>query len=100
MKRILLLIVALSCMFGNCTTADTLPQGKILGIDRTACPCCGGYLIVIGQLTYRFFESDLPTGSTVLQNASFPIDVELEYEDQSDLCNGLNRIVIKSIARK
>lgn len=97
----LILFMGISIVFNSCDDAsNALPQGQILAKDVTACPCCGGYLIAINNFTYRFFEADLPAGTTLLDGAVFPMDVELKYEAQSDICNGIDRIVIQQIAKK
>jgi hypothetical protein len=84
----------------SCNQEDnSIKEGRIVGTDNTLCPCCGGYLMVIDQFTYRFFESDLPSGSTVLDNPTYPIDMELRFEQESDLCNGVDRISIEEIKK-
>ena len=60
----------------------------------------GGYLIFINNGTYRFFQADLPAGSTILNGASFPIKVELRWENQNDVCNSISRIAISEITKK
>lgn len=85
----------------SCGNEDSgVVEGTIIGIDNTLCPCCGGYLIIIDQFTYRFFDSDLPVGNTVLQGAVFPLDVELRFEQESDLCNNIDRISIQEITER
>lgn len=102
---VLLFILALFC-FSSCDdSANALTQAQIVSPDPGACACCGGYFILINNdgtpTTYRFFEADLPTGSTVLDApVSFPIDVELDWENQSDFCNSVSRIKINQIARR
>ena len=84
----------------SCNQEDnSIKDGSIVGPDNTLCPCCGGYLIVIDQFTYRFFDGDLPSGSTVLNNPTYPIEVELRFEQESDLCNGIDRISIEEIKK-
>jgi len=100
MKTIAILVFTfLALTFSSCDdSASTVITGQIVGKDAAACPCCGGYLILIGNFTYRFFESDLPAGTTFLNGATnFPITVEIDYEQQSDLCNGIDRISVSQI---
>jgi len=103
---VLLLFTLLLFCFSSCDDgANSLTVAQIVGTDPGACPCCGGYFILISNdgtpTTYRFFDADLPAGSTVLDApVTFPLDVELEWENQSDFCNGISRISIKQIARR
>ncbi len=88
-------------MLASCNDDDNnISEGTIVGPDNTLCACCGGYKIVVDQFTYRFFDDDLPSGSTILQGAIFPLRVELRFEQESDLCNGIDRITIEEIKKK
>lgn len=103
MKTIAILVfLFLSISFSSCDdAASSIITGQIVGRDSAACTCCGGYLILINNFTYRFFDSDLPAGTTFLNGANaFPITVEIEFENQSNLCNGIDRISISSIIEK
>jgi hypothetical protein len=99
MKTIAILIFTfLALSFSSCDdAATTVTTGRIIGKDPAACACCGGYLIIIDNFTYRFFDSDLPAGTTFLNGATFPVTVEIDYEQQSDLCNNMDRISISQI---
>lgn len=79
---------------------NSVSQGTVIGLDTRFCACCGGYLIIIDQFTYRFFDSDLPTGNTTLQGATFPLDVDLRFSNESDLCNGIDRISVQEMSRR
>lgn len=99
MKTIaILFFTLLTITFSSCDdSSSSVITGQIVGKDIAACACCGGYLVFIDNFTYRFFEADLPAGTTLLNGATFPIDVEIEFENQSDLCNGIDRISISRI---
>lgn len=100
MKTIAILVFTfLAISFSSCDdAASAVITGQIVGKDVAACACCGGYLIIIDKFTYRFFDADLPAGTTFLDGVrTFPITVELDYEQQSDLCNGIDRISISQI---
>lgn len=102
MKTIAILVFTfLAITFSSCDdSASSVITGQIVGKDVAACACCGGYLVFINNFTYRFFEADLPAGTTLLNGATFPIDVEIEFENQSDLCNGIDRISISRIVER
>ncbi|WMX15840.1 MULTISPECIES: hypothetical protein [unclassified Aureispira] len=102
MKKIAILVFTfLALSFSSCDDgASSIITGQIIGKDVAACSCCGGYLILINNFTYRFFDADLPAGTTFLNNATFPITVELEFENQSNLCNNIDRISISRIVEK
>lgn len=92
-----LLLLALS----SCGTEEnSVSQGTVLGPDTRFCACCGGYLIIVDQFTYRFFDSDLPAGNTTLQGAAFPLDVDLRFSNESDLCNNIDRISIQEMSKR
>ena len=103
MKTITILVFTfLAISFSSCDdTASTVITGQIINKDVTACACCGGYLILIDNATYRFFDADLPAGTTFLNGTnSFPIAVEIVFETKSNLCNGIDGISISSITEK
>jgi len=103
MKTIAILVFTfLTLSFSSCDDgASTVITGQIVGKDTAACTCCGGYLVLIDNFTYRFFDADLPDGTTFLDGTNtYPIDVEIEFENQSNLCNGIDRISISEITEK
>jgi hypothetical protein len=76
-----------------------MSDGIITGPDLSMCPspCCGGWFIKIDTITYGF--DSIPTNSNfTLENATFPIFVELDWERAKNICSN-NRIVIKRIAK-
>lgn len=86
---------------GSCNNeGKSVSQGTILGVDNRFCACCVGYLIVIDRVTYRFLESDLPKGSTILKGATYPLNVELRFEKEGDLCNDIDRISIQEMKKR
>lgn len=75
-----------------------MSTGQITGADARMCACCGGWFINIENETYRFYE--LPGGSNLdLTTASFPIDVELNWNSNSKGCMG-DEIVIDELRKK
>ncbi len=85
MKKIVLIALLLpSIIFLNCNNDDDKIQfestGKILGIDAGYGPCRGNWRILIyeNEREYQFFN--LPEDSNIdLDNASFPIEVKLNW---------------------
>jgi hypothetical protein len=73
-------------------------NATITGPDVGMCICCGGWIIKIEDMTYRF--DSIPAGSNInLQKDSFPINVKLDWQFiSSDAC--LNKISIQRIARE
>ena len=64
----------------GCKTDDIKYQseGLIIGPDMRMCACCGGWLITIETITYRF--DSLPGKANIdLQKATFPIKVSLNW---------------------
>lgn len=76
---------------------DNRSSGTILREDNAVCACCGGYIIVINRFTYRFFAEDIPNGNTLLDGATFPLDVLVRFENEGTDCNGINRIKLQSL---
>ena len=64
-----------------CCKADGIKyqsEGVILGPDMRMCACCGGWLITIDAITYRF--DSLPAKASIdLQKATFPMKVLLNW---------------------
>jgi len=90
----LLFVAILSCDDDTVTYDST---GQILGLDPATCPCCGSWLIQINgeESLYQFIE--LPEGSDIdLMTATFPLDVELNWELSAGACQ--NHILITDIA--
>lgn len=53
-------------------------EGVILGPDIRMCACCGGWLITIDKITYRF--DSLPEKASIdLQKVTFPLKVLLNW---------------------
>ena len=72
-----LMISLFGCKKPN--TNDFQSTGIITGADYKMCACCGGWYILIDNVTYEF--ETLPAGSTIdLQNETFPITVKLEWK--------------------
>jgi len=60
-------------------------KGIITGIDARLCPCCGGYVIKIDSTTYDF-DSLPPNANFTLENATFPIYVNLDWHPDTTHC--------------
>ena len=73
-------------------------EGKITGYDYRKCSCCGGYYIDINSNTYRFYV--LPENSNFdLTNATFPINVELDWKKVEPGCLG-DEIILEDIKKE
>ncbi|MFT4968570.1 MAG: hypothetical protein ACI9O4_000300 [Chitinophagales bacterium] len=86
-----LLILGLG-LITNCDNEEE-PQTQyestavISGYDLTLCACCGGWVIELnGQATDNRF-TDLPQSSNIdLINATFPLNVQLDWTPSSEYC--------------
>ena len=86
-----LLLFGLSC---SVQEDDFKSNGTITGIDIRECSCCGGYFIEIGDSTYRF--DTVPPGSTLkLENRTFPVYVQLDWNEDPNACLGDEIIVTR-----
>ena len=75
--------------------------GTITGQDMRMCPspCCSGWFINIGSLTYEF--DSLPAGSAInLEEATFPLVVKLDWQLSNTTECPNKRITIQRIALK
>ena len=97
----IILITVSSCKKHNDETY--MNEAKIIGIDKGACPCCGGYEITIDNyqlpvgMTY-FLANEFPTGFSVNENETFPISIKLDWSIDTAHCVG-NYIDITRISR-
>lgn len=89
------LVTLLACSNDDDNTIKTYKSnGEIKGIDLTECACCGGYIIVIENKTYRFQEEFPNKENLDLEN--LPIWVALDWElKKDDACE--NHITITAI---
>ncbi len=88
------LIVTLSIASCSSEEDEFRSNGTITGIDIRECACCGGYIIDIDNVTYRFFE--LPDNSNLnLENPGFPIPVRLNWIKDPNACLGDEIIVYR-----
>lgn len=105
MKRIIYIFtIVFALMFIRCTnSSDTHTElynsdGTITGYDMRECACCGGWFIVIGDTTYRFYE--LPKGSNIFfELETYPIEVKLDWKKSPTPCMG-DEIVVERIKKK
>lgn len=71
-------------------------EGLILGPDIRMCACCGGWLITIDTITYRF--NALPEKASVdLQKVTYPLKVLLNWSLSDKPACSENLIEIKDI---
>jgi hypothetical protein len=69
--------------------------GLISGLDLALCACCGGYVIRIDDEVYRV-DSILPPHDKKLENAAFPLAVNLDWHlNAASACS--NRIIIDAL---
>jgi hypothetical protein len=74
------LLLLLVIVLASCKTDDIKYQseGLILGPDLRMCACCGGWLITIENITYRF--DSLPDKTSIdLLKVTFPMKVSLNW---------------------
>ena len=91
------LVVFTSCSDDDDSQNQFESTATISGFDLSLCACCGGWIIDInGQEPDKRF-SELPQNSNIdLQNATFPLFVQLNWSESNDYCG--NGIIIESIA--
>jgi hypothetical protein len=81
MKRTKVILAVLWVIMLVCCKTDGIKyqsEGVILGPDRRMCACCGGWLITIDTITYRF--DSLPNKSSIdLLKVTFPMKVLLNW---------------------
>ena len=99
MKSFFLALSIFILAFSSCTKSNKYENiGVITGQDFGMCPCCGGWFIEIDNTTYRFDQT--PENSNLnLENQTFPMEVELNWETKDLQCNG-DEIIVREIARK
>ena len=95
-----LYFVLFSCLvLGSCTKKYELVEAKITGMDARKCFCCGGSILLINNTEYLF--SGLPADADFnLDNAVYPINVEVQYVKEVGNCADFNRIIIQKITKK
>lgn len=73
--------------------------GTITGIDARLCMCCGGWIINIDDVVYLI--DSMPKDSDIdINNATFPITVELDWKLIDGACSSFNRISVQRIKKK
>ena len=92
-----LLIILSSCSKDDSLTFESI--AKIKGADLSECACCGGWIIEIdGDTNSQRFEK-LPKNSSIdLQNATFPIFVNLNWTKDESYCG--KGIIVDAIELK
>ena len=99
MKLLLLALSITLLTFSSCTKDSKYESsGIITGQNLGMCPCCGGWFIDIDNTTYRFYN--IPENSNIdLENLTYPINVELNWEPKNVQCMG-DEIVVEEIVKK
>jgi hypothetical protein len=102
MKKIVIICVIFILTAGACTkdTGNTrmLSEGIITRADYGACICCGGWMIDIGQSTYRFYA--IPDNSHLdLTKETFPLNVIVGWKKSENQCDGLE-ITVDYISKR
>jgi hypothetical protein len=103
MKQSFLLFALLGLLFVGTSSCRKPVQefaydGVITGQDYRKCACCGGYLITIDKQEYMFW--DVPAASSLdLRNATFPIEVKLDWKNAANACTH-NLIEVIRIKKK
>jgi hypothetical protein len=86
MKTLLLIsLILLATLFACKKENIPTDTGVITGADERLCLCCGGWFIEIGDSTYLF--NQLPANSKLdLANETFPVAVDLNWQQDPDAC--------------
>jgi hypothetical protein len=106
MKKLLfllsLLVMVTTAAVVSCDKGDDLykSRGVIYGIDPTMCACCGGWLIEIDNVRYRFEEIPENSGFTLISQ-SLPFAVRLDWQLVKDGCpSSMKWITIERIKKE
>ncbi|MGA3014892.1 MAG: hypothetical protein ABSD71_12765 [Bacteroidales bacterium] len=80
MKTIFAIIVLAIIEFYSCKkeNVDYQSKGTIIGADKGACMCCGGWFISIDKKVYEFWT--LPDSTINLNQETFPLKVMLNWK--------------------
>ena len=91
MKKILLAFIVVLSILTSCkkienpNQSDGFSDGVITGEDLTLCACCGGWIIKIDSLTYKFWS--IPdTNEIKLDYNNLPIPVKLKWKFKDKAC--------------
>jgi hypothetical protein len=94
MKKIgLLLVLFLALQSCKKNRLDDFTEVTIVGRDMTMTPCSGGYLLTIGDSTYRALE--VVSNSFLTDTTTLPKTVFIKYEHPSGNCYNLSDKIIK-----
>lgn len=100
---IVLTVASLSIV--SCKKEDPyMSNAKIIGLDYSMCPCCGGTKIIIDNVfnpngNAYFLAGQLPTNFNLDNNPQFPIEVKIDWKIDSVHCFG-NYVDITRIAKR
>ncbi len=93
MKTGLLLVLFLALQSCKKNRLDDFTEVTIIGRDMTMTPCSGGYLLTIGDSTYRALE--VVSNSFLTDTTTLPKTVFIKYEHPSGNCYNLSDKIIK-----
>jgi len=92
---LLMMFIASVIIFIECQEDQTntfQSEGEITGADTRECVCCGGWFIDIDSTTYNFWL--LPGNANFsLENATFPIHVNLDWQPDTSACGEIGKLI-------
>lgn len=101
MKKYLFTLVLTSFMLYSCGEEEKyVDQGTVLGTDSLDCLCCGGWFININNYTYRFHNLPSEKDINLETDTIYPYNVELDWSEALNGCEGANEIIISRIRKK
>lgn len=81
---IILIFIAIACK----EEGPKFDNGMITGQDLRLCACCGGWIINIDDVNYRFQTLPPMTKDIDLYNSTYPIYVQLAWKPVKNPCLG------------
>lgn len=94
MKKIgVILILFLALLSCKKNRLDDFTEVTIFDRDMTMTPCSGGYLLMIGDSTYRALE--VVSNTILTDTTTLPKTVFIKYEHPSGTCYNLSDKIIK-----
>jgi hypothetical protein len=94
----LLAVAILILLSFSCTKAPSTLEvkGTLTGPDMALCPCCGGIVLTVDNVSGNFRIDSLPFMSMqALYNLDFPKRIEFDYS-RKDTCGGIVRFTVTS----
>ena len=83
------------CLLGSCSKTEIYKQeGTLKAVDYALCPCCGGVILEIDNMTGNFRIDSLPFMPVEkLYNMSFPKRIKFNYTTKFK-CGGIENLTI------